>query len=182
LTEAGYGDDVLAIGKQITDVTGRLAVSNYQDGLEELDALKAQYGDAPWFSGLQGGFSGVLLNMSSDELRENGIPMFDRLNIDWSLKPMDVLRDVDVPQYWALAEEDREAPVGTTLERLLTLRAEGQDITIHMFPETDHGIRTFVQSDDGTRTYTGVADGFYDLMADWAKGELSPPYGNSIPQ
>ena len=180
LREAGHGEEIVAIGRQITNVTGRLAVSNYQDGLDDLDELKKSYGEEPWFQSLRGGFSGVLLNMSTDQLREDGIPMFDRLNIDWSLKPMDVLRDVDVPQFWALAKDDREAPVDTTLERLLKLRSEGQSITIHMFPDTDHGIRTFTQSEDGTRTYTGVSDGFYDLMADWAKGELNPPYGDSL--
>lgn len=29
--------------------------------------------------------------------------MYDRLNIDWSLVPIEVLRNVEVPQLWALA-------------------------------------------------------------------------------
>lgn len=179
LTEKGMSDEIIAIGKQITDVTARLAVSNYQDGLDELAALQAQYGEEPWFQDIRGGFSGVLLGMSTDQLRDEGIPMFDRLNIDWSLVPMDVLRQVDVPQLWVLAEDDREAPVEKSLERLNALKAEGKDITIFMFPDTDHGMWEFRQAADGSRDYTRVTDGFYELMADWAKGGLEPPYGNS---
>lgn len=179
LTEKGMSEEIIAIGKQITNVTARLAVSNYQDGLEELAALQAQYGEEPWFQDIRGGFSGVLLGMSTDQLRDEGIPMFDRLNIDWSLVPMDVLREVDVPQLWLLAEDDREAPVVKSLERLNALKAEGKDITLFMFPDTDHGMWEFRQAADGSRDYTRVADGFYALMADWAKGELEPPYGNS---
>lgn len=171
-------EEIIAIGKQITDVTARLAVSNYQDGLEELAALQAKYGEEPWFQDIRGGFSGVLLGMSTDQLRDEGIPMFDRLNIDWSLVPMDVLREVEVPQLWVLAEDDREAPVAKSLERLNALKAEGKNITLFMFPDTDHGMWEFSQAADGTRDYTRVTDGFYELMADWAKGELEPPYGN----
>lgn len=179
LTEKGMSDDIIAIGKRITDVTARLAVSNYQDGLEELAALQTEYGDEIWFQDIRGGFSGVLLGMTPEQLRDDGIPMFDRLNIDWSLVPMDVLRDVDIPQLWVLAEADREAPVIKTLDRLNALKSEGKDITIFMFPDTDHGMWEFRQAADGSRVYTRVTDGFYDLMADWAKNAVEPPYGSS---
>ncbi|MFK8030015.1 MAG: alpha/beta hydrolase family protein [Gammaproteobacteria bacterium] len=179
LREAGYGDDVLAKAKDITNVTARLAVSSYSDGLEELDALRASHGGEAWYPIVRGGFTGVLLGMSTDELRDKGIPMFDRLNIDWSIKPMDVLRDVKVPQFWVLAGEDREAPIAKTLERLETLRGEGSDITIFMFPNTDHGMWEFEQKPDRTRNYTRVVDGYYDLLADWAKDSIQLPYGTS---
>ncbi|MEL7444492.1 MAG: alpha/beta fold hydrolase [Pseudomonadota bacterium] len=182
LREAGYGDDVIAKAREITDVTARLAVSGYSDGLQDLDALREKYGDAQWYSIVRGGFTGVILGMSTDELRDDGIPMFDRLNIDWSIKPMDVLRDVDVPQLWALAQNDREAPVAKTLERLQTLRAEGQDITIFSFPNTDHGMWEYEQGPDGGRTYTRVTDEYYRLLADWAKGSLQSPYAKSKEQ
>lgn len=182
LTEAGYDQEILDAGKEITDVTARLAVSNYQDGLQELADLQEKYGDEVWFQNLRGGFSGVLLNMTTQELSENGIPMFDRLNIDWSIKPMDVLREVDVPQLWILAGEDREAPIDQTIERLNILRTEGKMIDLYVFPDTDHGMREFDQAEDGTRTYNEVTEGFYDLMADWATGRDGGPYGTSEEQ
>ncbi|MEM6498631.1 MAG: alpha/beta hydrolase, partial [Pseudomonadota bacterium] len=179
LREAGYSEDVVAIGKEFTDVTARLAVSGYTDGLEELDALRDQYREEEWFGQIRGGFSGVLLGMSTEELRTNGIPMFDRLNIDWSIKPMDVLRDVSVPQLWVLAENDREAPIATTLDRLQTLRREGKDITIVKFPDTDHGMWEYEQDTDGARRYTRVTDRYYDLLADWATNSLQEDYARS---
>ena len=182
LREAGYGDDVIAKARQITDVTARLAVSGYSDGLQDLDALREKYGDAQWYSIVRGGFTGVILGMSTEELRDDGIPMFDRLNIDWSIKPMDVLRDVDVPQLWALAQNDREAPVAKTLERLQTLRAEGKAITIFSFPNTDHGMWEYEQGPDGGRTYTRVTDEYYRMLADWAHGSLQSPYAKSKEQ
>ena len=179
MREGGYESDAMAKAKQLTDVTARLAVSNYKDGLEDLDALRDAYKGEPWFNQIKGGFSGVILAMSTEELRTKGIPMFDRLNIDWSLKPMAVMREVAVPQFWALAGEDREAPTATTLDRLLRLRDEGKDIAIRVFPGADHGMWEFEQAEDGSREYTKVTDGFHDLMADWAKGDLQPQYGDS---
>lgn len=179
LREAGYDDDVIAKAKEITDTTALLATSGYRKGLEQLDALRARYGDEPWFAIIRGGFSGVILGMSTDDLRENGIPMFDRLNIDWTLVPIDVLREVDVPQLWVLAGKDREAPIEKTLERLKMLRGEGKDITIYVFPDTDHGMWEYHEAPDGAREYTRVTDGFYTLMADWAKGVSKPPYGKA---
>ncbi|MEM6908516.1 MAG: alpha/beta hydrolase [Pseudomonadota bacterium] len=182
LREAGYDDEVLAKARRLTDVTARLAVSGYRDGLEELDRLRDLYREEPWFAGLKGGFSGVILGMPSEELRTQGIPMFDRLDIDWSLKPMDVLREVEVPQLWALAGKDREAPIESTLSRLKTLRGEAKSITIRVFPEADHGMWEFNQDAAGNRSYTQITPGFHDLMADWAKGELKPRYGASVSQ
>ena len=181
LSEAGYGEEVLAQAAELTSVTARLAVSGYSDGLEELDALRESYGEEEWYPIVRGGFTGVILGMSTHELRDNGIPMFDRLNIDWSIKPMAVLRTVQVPQLWALAQDDREAPVAKTLERLQMLRTEGKDISIYMFPKTDHGMWEYDQAGDGTRQTTRITDRYYDLLADWAKGKLEPPYARSDP-
>lgn len=181
LTEAGFGQDVIATAKELTDVTARLAVSGYTDGLEDLDALRDRYRNEPWYSTVRGGFSWVILGMSTEELRTKGIPFFDRMNIDWSLDPVDVIRNVHVPQLWILAGEDREAPYTKTRDRLQSLRSEGKDISIYIFPDTDHGMWEFEQSADGTRTQTRVTDGFYDMMADWAKtGELRGIYGRSL--
>ena len=179
LREAGYSDEVIVKSKEVTDITARLAVSRYQDGLADLDIIRGKYGAEDWFSIIRGGFTGVILGISSDELRDKGIPMFDRLNIDWSIKPMDVLRSVDIPQLWVLAGDDREAPISTTLDRLKTLRGEEKDISIFVFPNTDHGMWEYEQQLDGTREPMRVTDKYYDLMADWAKGTVQPPYAKS---
>lgn len=182
LRDAGFGEDALQAARKITDITARIVTSGYQDGLDDLDAAREAYGDEPWFPLLQDGYTGVLLSMPTDDIRRNGIPMFDRLDVDWSLDPMEVMRGVEVPQMWALAGEDREAPIATTLERLQTLRSEGRDLSIYLFPDTDHGMVDYRLDEDGDRIPTRVTEGYYDLMADWAKGTLGPEYGLSSAQ
>ncbi|MEM9234395.1 MAG: alpha/beta hydrolase [Pseudomonadota bacterium] len=179
LTEAGYGPDVLAKAKELTDATAQIVTTGYQEGLEEMEAAREKYRDEPWYPLVRGEYTIVLLSMSIEELRENGIPAFDRLDVDWSLNPVEVLSQVTVPQLWALAGEDREAPIAVTLERLSSLRENGQDISIYVFPDTDHGMWEYDQAPDGTRENTRVTAGFYDLMADWAKGEVTGPYGRA---
>ncbi|MEZ5681692.1 MAG: alpha/beta hydrolase [Erythrobacter sp.] len=180
LRDAGYGDEVLAIAREITDVTARIASSDYKDGLEELGGIQRRYAKAAWYARIKGGYTGVYLNTSVDELRKNGVPQFNELDIDWSLHPMSVLRQVDVPQLWVLAGEDREAPIDLTLERLTTLRGEGSRIDIYTFPDTDHGMWEYQQSADGKRDYVRVTEGYYDLMADWIKSSPGGKYGRAV--
>jgi pimeloyl-ACP methyl ester carboxylesterase len=177
LTEAGFDEDALGKARLLTDVTARLAVSNYTDGLDELDTLRDRFRHEPWYRSVRGGFTGVILGKSSEQLRTQGIPMFDRLNIDWSLDPLEVVRAVNVPQLWILAQDDREAPYEKTRTRLQSLQSAGKAITVYVFPDTDHGMWEYQTKDDGRRQRTRVTDGFYDLMADWAKGRLDQKYG-----
>ncbi|MEM9837602.1 MAG: alpha/beta hydrolase [Pseudomonadota bacterium] len=180
LRDAGYGDDVITKAKEITDATGLVAATSYKEGLEELDRLKEAYGDEPWYSTIKGGFTGVILSIPTETLRTEGIPMYDQLNIDWTLDPLEVLRAVEVPQFWAIAGEDREAPIGKTIARLQGLQDAGSDITILVFPGADHGM--WVPTDpgiDGVRER--IAEGHYDAMADWAHGRLGSSYGDAAP-
>ena len=117
--------------------------------------------------------------MSVDDLRRNGVPRFNKLDIDWSLDPMQVLSKLDVPQLWAFADEDRQAPGAVTLERLSMLRSQGKAITIYRFPDAGHGMLEYTEAKDGTRKHARIAPGFYDLMADWVKGKLDGNYGKA---
>jgi pimeloyl-ACP methyl ester carboxylesterase len=179
LRERGYGDDVIVKGKKVTDVTASIARSGAKQGLDELTAVQNQFGKEAWFPLIKGNYSGVLLAMSADDLRHKGMPQFDKLEVDWSIDPLQVLRNVDVPQLWAFADQDRQAPGAATLERLATLRRQGKDISIFRFPDADHGMRETAETKDGARKSTGSAAGFYDLMADWAKGQVDGKYGKA---
>lgn len=177
LRDRGYGGDVIAKARTVTDITARLVKSGYQDGLDDLAGVQQRFGKEPWFSLIKGGYTGVFLGMPVEELRKNGVPRFDKLDIDWSLDPVQVLSQVAVPQLWALAEDDRQAPPAVTVERLTALRGRGQLISVYLFPQADHGMRSYAQSPDGTRKPTVITPGFYDLMADWAKGGVNGAYG-----
>ena len=177
LRERGYGEGVVAIARTLTDITAKVVRSGRQEGLDELAAAQARYGKAPWFAEVRGGYSGVLLNMPVDELRERGVPQFDKLDVDWSFDAMRTAASVAVPQLWAFAEQDRQAPGAASIERLRQLRRQGRDIAIYRFPGLDHGMRHYNQAADGARTYGATEPAFYDLMADWARGQLAARYG-----
>lgn len=179
LRDRGYGDDILAKAKAATDITGRLVKSGYKEGLDELADFQNKFGKEAWFSFVKGGYTGVYLSMSVDDLRKNGVPQLDKLGVDWSQNPMQVLKKVDVPHMWALADEDRQAPIALTVERLSNLRKQGQDISMYVFPDTDHGMWNYEQAADFSRKHTRITPGFYDLMADWAKGKLGGKYGKA---
>ncbi|MBC3918258.1 alpha/beta hydrolase [Undibacterium sp. CY18W] len=183
LRDLGYGDDIVAKARKLTDITARIARSEAKESLDELAEVQNQFGKEVWFSRIKGGYSGALLGLSVDKLRQNGIPpQFQKLNIDWSLHPVQVLSKVNVPQMWAFADEDRQAPGAVTLERLSELRKQGSHITIYRFPDTGHGMREYVEAKDGTRKHVRIAPGFYELMADWAKGKLDGTYGKAYRQ
>lgn len=180
LRDAGFENDVLKIAREITDITARIAASDYKEGLDELTEIQKRFAEEPWFALMQGSYTGVFLGMPAEELRTNGVPRFNNLDIDWTLNPMNVMRQSKTPQLWILAGEDREAPIELTLERLSILRDEGKDIEIHVFPDTDHGMWEYAQQEDGSREHLRVTPGFYDLMADWARGRISDNYGRAF--
>lgn len=62
-------------------------------------------------------------------------------------------------------------PPALSVKRLALLRQQGKPISVRPFPDADHGMWNYDQARDGTRKNTRIAAGFYDLMADWAKGK-----------
>lgn len=179
LRDSGYGEDIVAKARGVTDITARLVKSGYHDGLDELAGAQQQFGQEAWFSRIKGGYTGVLLGMPVEALRQHGVPQFDKLGVDWTQDPLQALRQVEVPQLWALAQDDRQAPPASTVERLAALRSQGQAISIYLFPQADHGMRSYAQAPDGTRKPTIITPGYYDLMADWAKGRVEGNYGQA---
>ncbi len=177
LTEAGYGEDVLKQAREITDATGNLMAEHFLKGYEQLAAVRARYGKAPWFAKIKGEFTGDILALDEATLRREGRAKFDDLAIDWRYDAMGWMRKVKAPQLWVIAAQDREAPPQTTIDRLQTLRSEGHDVTIVRFPDTDHGMVEYTQAADGTRTTTRVTPGYFRLLGDWIKGTTGPSYG-----
>lgn len=179
LRDRGYGEDAIAKARTVTDITATIAKSGGKQGIDALADAQTRFGKEAWFAVMKGGFTGVLAGMPVEVLRAQGVPAFDKLNIDWSQDPQQTLRALAVPQLWAFAGEDRQAPIALTLTRLATLRAQGHAITIVVFPNTDHGMWEYDEAKDFSRKHTRLAGGFYDLMADWAKGALGARYGDA---
>jgi len=179
LEERGYREDAIAKARLVTDITARIVKSTYKDGLDDLDLIKKRFEKESWLSIIKGAYTGVLLSIPVSVLRSEGVPQFDRLDVDWSQDPMQVLRTVDIPQLWVFADEDRQAPIKLSLQRLQKLREQGKPIQIYIFSNTEHGMWNYEQAPDFTRRHTRVTPGFYDLMPDWAKGPLRGSYGQS---
>ncbi|HYR06857.1 MAG TPA: hypothetical protein VEQ60_03735, partial [Longimicrobium sp.] len=179
LRTRGYGDDVIAKARQVAAATAAVVASGFQGGYEELARVKRAYGGEPWFSEIEGEFTGGVLKTDEAELRASGRATWDNLGLEWGHDAMAVLRTLDVPQLWVLGGSDEIMPPRLTLERLAQLRAEGKPIQVAVFPGADHQMLEFVVQPDGSRRYTRATDGAYRLLGDWMKGCLAPPYGTA---
>jgi len=177
LKAKGWGGDVLAHAREITDVTGAFIASHGAVGFEGLDAIRARYGAQPWYADIKGEFTGFLLNASNDQIRAMA-PVLD-IGTPWDYDPLPVLSRVTAPMLWIQAEDDTGAPPDTTRARLIALSTAGRPITLLEYPDTDHGIVRFETGADGKRTSLGYAPGYYQAMLDWARtGRLDGDYGD----
>jgi pimeloyl-ACP methyl ester carboxylesterase len=174
LRERGFAVSILPEVHEVTAATADVARSNFTAHFDELDQMKAKYGDQPWFSKIDGQYSGELLQGKIDQARE------ESPQVPWDYDSEAVLRQLKVPQLWAMAEDDSVAPSAHSIERLEALKRSGPPIEIVVFPHTDHGIRLYTVDAEGQHHTTRMADGYLRLLADWAKRTPQPPYGDSF--
>lgn len=179
LARKGYGPADLKAAAEVSDAVNAVAASRFQIGYARLDALRAKYGDKPWFKQIHGQYNDQILKYPS-WLIKLAAPLFD-VGTPFNYDAVPVLRRVPVPMLWILADEDTQAPNQTTRARLRGLIDEGRPITVMAFPATDHGITEYVTAPDGTRLRTRYADGYRRAVLDWVKtGKLTPPYGKGV--
>ncbi|MEO0423668.1 MAG: alpha/beta hydrolase [Pseudomonadota bacterium] len=165
LREAGYGDNVIAQAREITDATGRVIASRFKEGFDELSAVRKKFGDEPWYEVIEGEFTGQFLSTPNIGLRLVG-PWLD-VGTSWDYAPRPVIESLTMPQLWILAGKDRVAPSETTLEILIDVQESRPELDVVVFPNTDHGIVEFTQAADGTRKVTRKAEGYYALIRDF---------------
>ena len=179
LRKAGYGDDVLAKAREVTDATASVVASRGARGWDGLAAVRAKYADQPWWQAMQGEFTGMVAHHTRAEVEAIAPTM--EVGTSWEYDPMPVLRHLSIPQLWILAGADSEAPPEETMRRLRMLAAEGRPITTMVFPGTDHGIVEFEAGADGERSETRYAEGYLRMLADWIRdGRLDRgPYGDA---
>ena len=177
LRERGYDDQVISKARDVTNATAAVMRSHFSNGFEQLADVKRRYADESWFNEIRGEFTGELLRMPEADLRRLGRARFDNVELIWDYDSRPAIRTLKVPLLWVAAEADREAPPAATLSRLQDLHAQGADITVYSFPDTDHGMWEFEEASDGQRTYTRVTDGYFRLIGDWIRGEVNGPYG-----
>jgi pimeloyl-ACP methyl ester carboxylesterase len=176
--EDGFSPSILPQAHQVTDAARDVAASDFTAHFDELERVKKLYGNEPWFSKLNGQYVGELVRGEIAQAKS------ESPQVPWTYDGLDTMRELarrHIPQLWVLAQEDQLAPSAPTLKRLHMLQQEGAPIQVVMFPNTEHGIQTFTTDADGKRHDTGYADGWFRLLADWAKGERHGRYGDSTP-
>lgn len=165
MTRRGYGPDVVKKALEIADATEAILVSNFTSGFDRLDAVRARYGNEPWFKHVRGNVTFFMLQFSEEEVRERGPGMLPGLSPHYD--PMPVLRSLNTPQLWILAEDDLEAPPVETIRRLRALAASGKPIDVAVFPRAEHGMFEYETAADGTRLSTRNPEGYFALMRDF---------------
>jgi hypothetical protein len=176
---AGQGDEAVGLVNRLSSATGKLLLSNFTAGYDELDAVRRDMAGKAWAATIAGEHSGAMLRMSNDELRRVGRARFDNLELIWDYDALAALKKLDAPLLWVLAGEDREAPIETTRGALLGLAKGGRPVDVYLFPDTDHGMFEYRTNADGSRSGTRITDGYLKLLGDWIKGAARGPYGRA---
>jgi hypothetical protein len=178
LRDAGYGDDVLAKAHEITDATAVVITSHFTKGFEQLEAVKAKYGNEPWYKVVNGQYTGQLLSYPSLALQYIA-PLFE-VGTPYEYDSLPPLKAYEGPHLWVLAGQDHLAPYERTLKVLRALQVDKPQLSIVVFPAADHGIVEFERK-DGKRVETRFAPGYFDLMVDWIKTrKISVPADSAV--
>ena len=164
LRTAGFGDDVIAKVREITDATSRVMGSRFKSGFDELDTVRAKHRNEPCYSKIKGEFSGEFLRVPNWAIRMFG-PWFD-VGTSWTYDPLPALDAYQAPHLWILAGRDSSAPSQNTLRVLRDLQYTHAKLDVVLFPTADHSITEF-EMKDGARIDTHFSEGYFPLLVDW---------------
>lgn len=176
---ANLGSDAETLVNRLSKATAGLLLSNFKQGYDELDAVRAEMAMRPWAATIEGEYSGAMARLPDADLRRIGRARFDNLELIWDYDAVAVLKKLDTPLLWVLAGEDREAPIETTRGALMGLAKAGKPVDVYLFPDTDHGMFEFTTNPDGSRSVTRITDGYLKLLGDWIKGDVRGAYGRA---
>jgi len=160
-------------------LTEVLIDSNFQSGYERLAQVRARYASEPWYRYVRGSAVGIILDMPEEKLRREGPALAPNVSLYYD--PLPVLRNLDVPQLWILAEDDEVAPSGETEHRLAAFQRSGRPIVAAVFAGADHGMYRYELAADGTRVSTRAPDGYLPMMREFIlTGRIGGDYGARI--
>ena len=178
LERQGFGPDVMQKAMQVADASAAILTSNFQNGYDQLEALKRRYGGEPWFRYVRGDVTGALLSQSPAVLREAGPKLFAGVPLHYD--PMPVLENLAVPQLWILGGDDVDAPSGETSRRLRMLQSAGRPITLAIYPKAGHGIYLSEPGANGEQISTRQPSGYFAMMRDFiGRGRIARRYSGS---
>lgn len=163
----GFGPDAMAKAAAFADASVAIMTSNFTAGFDQLEAARARYKDEPWFRAVRGDVTHIFLETPEAELRKRGPALFAGIPLHHD--PMPILRNLAVPQLWALAADDLDAPSGETSRRLRRLIDDGRPISLAVFPKTEHGIYEYELAPNGERLSTRQPEAYFRMMADFIR-------------
>lgn len=175
VADAGYDLSAQAAAGELADAAGVIMASGFRCGFAELNRLKTSRRNEPWYGHARGEFTGEFVRYPSWMLQIGG--PWSATGTTWAHDPEPVLRALDVPILWILAAQDTEAPIEETRDRLLALAAENRPITVVSFPDSEHGMREFQVDETGRRVFTRYSEGYFRIVADWARNQRLSPTG-----
>jgi uncharacterized protein len=85
----GYGAEILENAHELTEITRKIAASNFTDGFEQLDEFVARHKGEAWLQKIEGQYTGALLHGQVESL-QCGNP-----GVIWRYDAMRVLRELD---------------------------------------------------------------------------------------
>lgn len=176
------GDALVPPATEIADAIAATVESGFRDSDRYMTPVRTNYGSEPWFGRIGGDFTRFMLTAPIETLRDKGPGLIP--NIPLRHDPMPVLRNLDTPQLWVLAAEDRDASPGETAARLADLARNGRPITVAIFPGAEHGMNLFETAADGTRLATRQPAGYFPMMRDFIRRRRIGPvsdYGAVAP-
>jgi pimeloyl-ACP methyl ester carboxylesterase len=173
-------ESVIAQGRELTSITGRIMLSRFTDGLDDLRNFKAAHRNDKWLHEVEGDFTGPLLRSPDEQFKELRAALgFDAI-LDYDAQA--ALRRVRTPMLWVVAGKDTEAPPVPTLDFLHTLQSAPTQLDIAIFPNADHGIID-TQERNGELVSIRQSPGYYDLLASWiVTRKLDGRFGEAILQ
>jgi hypothetical protein len=179
MREKGHPPAVIAKALAVARAAETLFVSDFKHGYREFDAVRAKYGNEPWYKDVHGDFAWFVLEQHSDAQLRALAPEFD-WHTPFHYDPMPTLRADKTPQLWILGGEDYEAPSAETSRRIKSLIGSGLPFTLAYYPHADHGMTLFETQADGTRVDVRYAPGYFAMIRDFAHlGRLPGTYGDA---
>lgn len=68
----GYGADVMAKAMEVADATATILTSDFREGYDRLNAVRAKYANEPWFKHIHGVGRALRLPTTADEINRRG--------------------------------------------------------------------------------------------------------------
>lgn len=167
LNERGVKDEALEQIDELTVAATEVIASGFKEW-NKFDEVKAKYKEAEWKKALKGTAFDDLYRYPHFLAKLVSSYKYPK-ELDWHYDSTMVLRDLDTPVAWLLAEEDGIAPNKLTIPKLREMIAAGRPFELVVFPGADHSMLLFREDEKLGRVYTGYAPHYFTTEVDRAR-------------